>query len=345
MTTSNETIATQDDEAERFDLGTELVIRRHRQEAARRPPSEMIPIGQRLTMISPATSGDAAAITPSNLVMWETTLRTPTSPTTYAKPCCPHCDGAGYYKEAVPFGHPHFGMLFPCGCKLAEQAAQRIRAVDQTLARLAGGLGFLAATRLADIACDRPLDPHVEWCGVRADRDQQRESLDRAVADARRYLERPEGGVFICGPNGAGKTMLAAAILNELALTQRIAASYESAPKLLRFIQSGFKDHTADDRLDALLDVELLLIDDLGTEHKGGWNEQTLFELIDTRYKQGRRTLITANIRRKDLSKRLASRIADMVGAEIWLVVSDLREIRLRERRSQRELTAYQEPG
>jgi DNA replication protein DnaC len=176
---------------------------------------------------------------------------------------------AGYYKEAVPFGHPHFGVLFACACKLAEQAAQRIRAVDQTLARLTGGLGFLAATRLADIACDRPLDPHVEWCGVRADRDQQRESLDRAV----------------------------------------------------------------DDRLDALLAVELLLIDDLGAEHKGGWNEQTLFEIIDTRYKQGRRTLITANIRRKDLSKRLASRIADMVGAEIWLVVSDLREIRLRERR------------
>lgn len=342
MTTSNETMVTRDDGAERFDRGTELVIRRHRQEAARRPPSAMIPIGQRLMTMSPATSSDAIPITPADLLIWETTR---TSPTTCAKPVCPHCDGAGYYKEAVPFGHPHFGVLFPCGCKLAEQSAQRARAVEQVLARLAGGLGFLAATRLVDIACDRPLDPLVEWCGVRADRAQQREGLERALADARRYLERSEGGAFICGPNGAGKTMLAAAILNELVLTQRIAASYESAPKLLRFIQSGFKDHTADDRLDALLSVELLLIDDLGAEHKGGWNEQTLFEIIDTRYKQGRRTLITANIRRKDLSKRLASRIADMVGAEIWLVVSDLREIRLRERRRQRESTAYQEPG
>src|SRR5262249_61587814 len=97
------------------------------------------------------------------------------------------------------------------------------------------------------------------------------------------------------------------------------------------------KDHAADDRLDARAEVELLLIDARGAEHKGGWNEQTLFEIVDTRYKHGRRTLITANIRRKDLSKRLASRIADMVGAEIWLVVSDLREIPLRERRRQRE--------
>ncbi len=337
MTTSNELIAALDDGAERFDPGTELVIRRHQREAARRPASEMIPIGQRLTTMSPTTSGDAVPITPSDLLMWQATLRTPTSPTTCAKPACPHCDGAGYYKEAVPFGHPHFGVLFPCVCKLAEQAAQHLHAVEQVLARLAAGLGFLADTRLADIDLDRPLDPLVEWCGVRADHDQQREGLERAVADARRYLDRPEGGVFICGPNGAGKTMLAAAILNELVLTQQIAASYESAPKLLRFIQSGFKDHTADDRLDALLAVEFLLIDDLGAEHKGGWNEQTLFEIVDTRYKHGRRTLITANIRRKDLSKRLASRIAEMVGAEIWLVVSDLREIRLRELRRQRE--------
>src|SRR6266511_2366121 len=318
MTMSNEPIAALDDGSERFDLGTELVIRRHRREAARRPPSAMIPIGQRLTTMSPPTSGDAVPIPPSDLLMWEATPRTPTSPATCAEPVCPHCDGAGYYTEAVPFGHPHFGTLFPCICTLAEQMAQRGRAVEQVLARLADGLGFLAATRLAD-------------------RNQQRESLDRALADARGYLDRPEGGVFICGPNGAGKTMLAAAIVNELVLTQRIAASYESAPKLLRFIQSGFKDHTADDRLDALLEVELLLIDDLGAEHKSGWNEQTVFEIVDTRYKHGRRTLITANIRRKDLSKRLASRIADMVGAEIWLVVSDLREIRLRERRRQRE--------
>ena len=337
MTMSNEPIAALDDGSERFDLGTELVIRRHRREAARRPPSAMIPIGQRLTTMSPPTSGDAVPIPPSDLLMWEATPRTPTSPATCAEPVCPHCDGAGYYTEAVPFGHPHFGTLFPCICTLAEQMAQRGRAVEQVLARLADGLGFLAATRLADFNRDRPLDPRVEWCGVRADRHQQRESLDRALADARGYLDRPEGGVFICGPNGAGKTMLAAAIVNELVLTQRIAASYESAPKLLRFIQSGFKDHTADDRLDALLSVELLLIDDLGAEHKGGWNEQTVFEIVDTRYKHGRRTLITANIRRKDLSKRLASRIADMVGAEIWLVVSDLREIRLRERRRQRE--------
>ena len=35
---------------------------------------------------------------------------------------CPECGGIGYYKEAVPFGHPRFGMLVPCKCKLADRA-------------------------------------------------------------------------------------------------------------------------------------------------------------------------------------------------------------------------------
>ena len=35
---------------------------------------------------------------------------------------CAACEGHGYYKLAVPYGHPHFGVLFPCVCKLAEIA-------------------------------------------------------------------------------------------------------------------------------------------------------------------------------------------------------------------------------
>ena len=96
MITSNELIATPDDRGERFDRGTELVIRRHQQQAAHRPTSTMIPIGQRLTTMSPTTFGDAVPITPSDLLMWEATSRTPTSPITCAQPACPHCDGAGY---------------------------------------------------------------------------------------------------------------------------------------------------------------------------------------------------------------------------------------------------------
>ena len=44
---------------------------------------------------------------------------------------CPQCEGAGYYKEAVPFGHPHFVVLFPCECKLREKELRRVEELDR----------------------------------------------------------------------------------------------------------------------------------------------------------------------------------------------------------------------
>ena len=34
---------------------------------------------------------------------------------------CQLCGGVGYYKESVPYGHPRFGVLIPCRCKLVER--------------------------------------------------------------------------------------------------------------------------------------------------------------------------------------------------------------------------------
>src|SRR5690349_20802446 len=33
---------------------------------------------------------------------------------------CPQCHGAGFLRMEVPVGHPNFGRLFPCQCKLNE---------------------------------------------------------------------------------------------------------------------------------------------------------------------------------------------------------------------------------
>jgi hypothetical protein len=64
---------------------------------------------------------------------------------------CPECAGVGYYKLAVPFGHPDFGKLFPCTCliRAREQRAQA-RASQQAqalLAELRSTLGRLAHAR------------------------------------------------------------------------------------------------------------------------------------------------------------------------------------------------------
>jgi hypothetical protein len=50
---------------------------------------------------------------------------------------CPDCAGAGYYTLAVPIGHPDFGTLLPCACRMRarEQRAQEQQAQHTQAAR------------------------------------------------------------------------------------------------------------------------------------------------------------------------------------------------------------------
>ena len=54
---------------------------------------------------------------------------------------CPYCGGAGFYKEAVPYGHPSFGKLFPCACKLAERESHLRGSRIDILSKPQGELG------------------------------------------------------------------------------------------------------------------------------------------------------------------------------------------------------------
>ena len=84
-------------------------------------------------------------------------------------------------------------------------------------------------------------------------------------------------------------------------------------PKLLRYIKAGFADRTSDDRLLALQLVDLLVLDDLGTEYHRDtydYNDQALFELLNERDQYDRSTIITSNSPRADLEPRIRSRIA-----------------------------------
>jgi hypothetical protein len=75
----------------------------------------------------------------------------PQADETLIQPNCSICDGAGWVKEAVPFGHPSFGVLFPCQCKQAERA----RRTAEELARLSN----LDAVRDKTFATFNPFVP------------------------------------------------------------------------------------------------------------------------------------------------------------------------------------------
>ena len=94
--------------------------------------------------------------------------------------------------------------------------------------------------------------------------------------------------------------------------------TYASVPDLLRFVRRGFGDGAADERLDALIQIDVLILDDLAAEQ--------LFVLLNTRYHSDRATVLTSNDRLEALPARLHSWIREQAQI-IWMPISDYRQL------------------
>jgi DNA replication protein DnaC len=202
---------------------------------------------------------------------------------------CAECDGAGYYKLAVPFGHPDFGVLFPCVCTLAERAARE----RDALLRLSN-LGTFREQTFATFDAHMPGVQH---------------AYDAAWA----YAQQPDGWLLVLGRYGVGKTHLAAAIAN-VALDRHEMVLFVVVPDLLDEMRATFaptSEVTYDARFEQVRTVPLLILDDLGTEAATPWAKEKLYQLINHRYQERLPTVVTSNRALAELEPRLASRLAD----------------------------------
>ena len=233
------------------------------------------------------------------------------------------CKGAGFIVAHVPFDHPAFGQLIPCVCKQQELAARRVQQHAWRLAQLRADLGELADRSFDNFDLRRPLRPF-GYRGVTYPGGTQRRALAEARAAGLAFastladVTEPAGWLYCFGPVGGGKSHLAAAIANH-AGAMGIGVSYASVPRFMRFIKSGFrqvdeqtKASEADQRILALQDVPLLVLDDLGQEQMSPWERTTLFEIFDVRYRRKAPTVITSNLHLEDLD-RLHEPVADRI--------------------------------
>lgn len=122
-------------------------------------------------------------------------------------------------------------------------------------------------------------------------------------------------GLLLVGQPGHGKTTLASVLLQD-ALRKATAglwgdsiaarpAMFTDYPKLLRIQQRAWKDDGESDQLlmdsifgDAKNNVQLLVLDDLGKEHRtaSGWAENTFDAVLRSRYNAGLPTIVTTNV-------------------------------------------------
>jgi DNA replication protein DnaC len=139
--------------------------------------------------------------------------------------------------------------------------------------------------------------------------------------------------LFFSGPTGVGKTYMASCIAVEL-MNRGYSVLYQTAPSLFNTIYEYRYKCSGDDAYDSsvyknILDAELLIIDDLGTESPSAMRYAELLSIIDTRcsndMKKPCKTIIVTNIDVKKLfeyyDERVISRITG--GFDMFRFVGD----------------------
>ncbi|MBR3133671.1 MAG: ATP-binding protein [Clostridia bacterium] len=127
-----------------------------------------------------------------------------------------------------------------------------------------------------------------------------------------------EKNIIFSGPTGLGKTFLSNCIAKEL-LSKGKTVLYQTAPVMLDMLTAAHFDGNEKYKstLDNILNVDLLIIDDLGTEMMNSMKFAELFTIINTRLLNQNnkitKTIISTNLDLKSLfevyQERIASRI------------------------------------
>jgi DNA replication protein DnaC len=142
-----------------------------------------------------------------------------------------------------------------------------------------------------------------------------------------------EDGLFLYGGSGSGKTHLAVAVIREVVsthkpriyfdttnwrwrLARQIPPRFISIPDLLLTIRSTFEKNseTSEERIIADNTSDgIMLFDDLGAEKTTDWSLQTLYTIIDRRYREEQPTIITSNQDLESLSHKIGDRITSRI--------------------------------
>lgn len=127
--------------------------------------------------------------------------------------------------------------------------------------------------------------------------------------------------LLFTGNTGLGKTYLSSCIANEI-LKQGKTVLYQTAPVMLdEIINTRFnKPNSSKDLLNNILNVDLLIIDDLGAESINSLKLTELFNIINTRIlgQNGKltKTIISTNLTINDISKNYDGRITSRLIGE-----------------------------
>lgn len=220
---------------------------------------------------------------------------------------CPRCRDTGFTED---------GKVCACFSQLIKQ--NQLRALNES-----------SALELSDFASfdlryyPAEVDPALGT--------SPREQMGKVLEYCRHYASvftTDARGLFFTGPTGLGKTHLSLAIAREV-IAKGYGVLYGSAQDFLSAVE---EEHFGRERgratLDRMLDADLLVLDDLGTEFTSAYTLSTVYNLLNTRR---RPTIISSNLTVKELQDKYSQRVVSRLFSQftyLRFVGRDIRQLR-----------------
>lgn len=165
---------------------------------------------------------------------------------------------------------------------------------------------------------------------------RDREAMEMVLDICRRYALRfgPDSpNLLFRGDTGLGKTFLSGCIARVVS-GQGFSVVYETASEAFaafedqKFSRSADTYEAASDRVRRILDCELLILDDLGTEMTTAFTQSALYTIVNSRLTGGKKTIVSTNLSPAELEKRYTPQIVSRLTGEYDTLLFRGRDIR-----------------
>ena len=164
-----------------------------------------------------------------------------------------------------------------------------------------------------------------------------RKTMERVFDVVRGYAVTftPESGnLLFNGGTGLGKTFLSACIAREVA-EQGYSVAYETAGHLIQKLEKQRFNPDPENglKIKKILEADLLIIDDLGTEMPSSFVTASLYSLLNDRLLMGRPMVISTNLTIEEIGQRYSPQIASRLQGSFQLIPFVGQDIRVMKNR------------
>ncbi len=222
-------------------------------------------------------------------------------------PICSRCGGSGYIGSQM--------------CECLQELCRQEQKKELTL--LSGGKENFSQFRLEYYP-----DQYDPKFGA-----SPRAIMERNFQNCRRYATAftpNSGNLLFVGGTGLGKTFLSACVARTVA-DRGYSVMYETAGHLFAKLEQAKFTGSEEAKREAekLLECDLLILDDLGTEMPGQFVTAALYSLLNDRLLQNKPMVISTNLNLEELSRRYSPQIASRLRGSFNLLTFVGEDIRV----------------